>query len=167
MVETPRRRVLEVAATGTALSLAGCSALDGDEDAPTDGGEDAPASGDGEGDDDTSGTTPSGEAAATVAVDIDDRMAEREADIQERLQDEEIDQEEAQAEFQEAQLEALEGATAAVEEHVVDIDGLAVADSSVQAGALLVDGDAAAVLETLELDDVAALVSAAEFEGLQ
>ena len=145
MNDPSRRRVLGAAATGTALSLAGCSALDDDAPLDTDG---------------AGGT-------ATVAVDIDERMAEREAEIQQQLQDEEISQEEAQAEFQAAQIEALEDAVEAVESYAADIDGLSVTETSTQAGALLVDGDPAAMIEALDNDDIGALVSAAQFEQFQ
>jgi len=143
MKHASRRQVLGATATGTALSLAGCSALDDDEAVP-----DAEES----------------DGTATVAVDIDDEMDEREAEIQQQLEDEEISQEEAQAEFQEAQVEALENAVAAVESYAANIDGLDVLETSDQAGALLVDGDPAAMIEALDTDDVGALVSAARFE---
>lgn len=149
MDDPSRREVLGVTAAGTALSLAGCSALD---------------------DGDTDGTTPDtngAEGAVTVAVDIEARMAEREAEIQQQLEDEEISQEEAQAEFETAQIEALEAAVAAVESYAADVDGLNVVDSNSQAGALLVDGDPAEIIETLDNDDVAGLVAAAQFEQLQ
>ena len=146
MKDASRRQVLGAAATGTALSIAGCSALDGDEPAlDTDGAE----------------------GVATVAVDIDERMAEREAEIQQQLEDEEISQEEAQAEFQAAQIEALEDAVGSVESYAAETDGLDVVDSSDQVGALLVDGDPAAVIAALDNDDVGALVSAAQFQQFQ
>ena len=145
MDETSRRQVLGATVTGATLSLAGCSALE-DDDTPT---------------------TDGSETSATIAVDIDERMAEREAEIQQQLEDEEISQEEAQAEFQAAQLEALENAVEAVESHVGDVDGLRVTGTSSQAGAILVDGDPAAMIEILENDDVSALVSAAQFEQIQ
>ncbi len=160
MDHTSRRRVLEAAAAGTALSLAGCSALDDDETIEEE--PDVESDGDGSG-----APELEGEAAATIAVDIESRMAEIEAEIDERIEEGEIDQEEAQAEFQEAQIEALEEATAAVESHAEGIDGLRVVESSVQAGAMLVDGDAAAILDTLDSEDVAALVSAEQFEAFQ
>ena len=145
MKDASRRQVLGATATGTALSLAGCSALDDDTPLDTDGSE----------------------GSATIAVDIDERMAEREAEIQQQLEDEEISQEEAQTEFQAAQIDALEGAVEAVESHAADVDGLSVTETSSQAGALLVDGDPAAMIETLDNDDVGALVSAARFEQFQ
>ena len=144
MPDTSRRQMLAATATGTTLSLAGCSALDGGETPDTDGAD----------------------RGVTIAVDSEERIAERESEIQQQLEDEELSQEEAQAEFQAAQLEALETAVEAVESHVADIDGLTVSGTSTQAGAVLVDGDPAAMIETLENDDVSALVSAAQFEQL-
>ncbi len=160
-MENPsRRRVLAATATGSALSLAGCAALDGDEeDAP----EDVEPSADV---DDEEVPEPEGEAAATVAVDIEARMAEREAEINEQVEEGEIDEEEAQMAFQEAQLEALEEATEAIESVVEGLDGLAVLDSIVEAGAILVDGDAIAIVGMLDEDDVAALLSAEEFAAI-
>ncbi|SNR31028.1 hypothetical protein [Halorubrum vacuolatum] len=159
MEDTSRRHVLAAAATGSAFSLAGCAALDNDDDeVPEDGPADA---------DDGEVPEPEGEAAATIAVDVEARMAEIEAEISERVEEGEIDQEEAQAELQEAQLEAVEEGVGAAESFVEGIDGVTTLDSNVQAGAILVDGDAAAILETLDGDDVAALLSAAEFDALR
>jgi len=145
MTDASRRQVLAATATGTTLSLAGCSALD----------------------DDGTPNTESLDDGVTIAVDIEERVAEREAAIQQQLEADEIDQEEAQAEFQAAQLEALENAVEAVESYVADVDGLSVTGTSSQAGAILVDGDPAAMIETLGNDDVSALVSAAQFEQIQ
>lgn len=161
MEHPSRRRVLEAAAAGTALSVAGCSALDDDAGGPE---EDPDVEADGDGAD---APELEGEAAATIAVDIEARMAEIEAEINARVEEGEIDQEEAQAEFQEAQIEALEAATAAVEAYAQDVDGLSVVESNVQAGAMLVDGDAVAILDTLDEEDVAALVSAEQFEAFR
>jgi len=86
MTDTSRRQVIAATATGTTLSLAGCSALDDDETPDTE----------------------SSDSGVTIAVDIEERIAEREAEIQQQLEDEELSQEEAQAEFQTAQLEALQ-----------------------------------------------------------
>jgi len=145
MTDTSRRQVIAATATGTTLSLAGCSALDDDETPDTE----------------------SSDSGVTIAVDIEERIAEREAEIQQQLEDEELSQEEAQAEFQTAQLEALENAVEAVESDVAGIDGLTVSGTSTQAGALLVEGEPAAMIETLENDAVSALVSAAQFEQIQ
>lgn len=159
MVNPPRRRVLAAAATGSALSLAGCSALDDDEPTADTDEADAP-------DDTDEADAPDGEAAATVAVDIDERMQEERADIQRRLEEEEIDEEEAQAELQETQLEVLEETIGEFEAHVADVDGLAVADTSVQTGLVLVEGDAAAMVDALDSEPVAALVPADAFEAV-
>ena len=162
MVNPPRRRVLAAAATGSALSLAGCSALD--DEAPTadtDDADDADAS------DDTDETdAPDGEATAAVAVDIEERMQEAQADIQRRLEEGEIDEEEAQVELQETQLEVLEETIGEFEAHVADVDGLAVADTSVQTGLVLVDGEAAAIIDALDSETVTALIPADEFEAI-
>lgn len=146
MEDASRRQVLGATVTGTALSLAGCSALDDDDAAP-----------------DMNGS----EGTATIVVDIEARIAEREAEIRQQVEDDELSEEEAQAELQASQVEAIENAIEAVESHAADTDRLNVVTTNSQAGALLVDGDPAAIIETLDSADVAALVSAAQFEQLQ
>lgn len=154
MRDASRRQVLGAAATGTALSVAGCSALDDSGDDAIEGNESVPQTDDSEG-------------IAAVAVDIDQRIAEEQAEIQEQLENEEITQEEAQAALQAAEVDALEDAVAAVESYATDTDGFDVVDTIAQAGALLVDGDPAAAIDALNTDDVGALIPAAQFHQLQ
>lgn len=155
-----RRRLLLLGGTGTALALAGCSSLND-------------RGGDGDGGD--------GETAATVAANVDDEanreiQQELEAERQ-RLQEEldagEIDEEEAEAQLQEAQMEAQEAqlelitaAVAAVEAHVDDTEELAVVDSAPESGVLLVEGEATAIVELLDLTEVGALFPESQYEEL-
>lgn len=167
MVETPRRRLLAAAATGSALTIAGCSALE--EGGPDEGDGDASGTDDADADesdtDDSSADGAGGGAAATVAVDIDERMQERQAELQEQLEEGEIDQEEAQAELQAAQMEVLSETIDDLEAEAADVDGLTVADTNAEFGLALVEGDASAVLETLDLGYVAGLLAADEFQA--
>ncbi|GAB6878790.1 hypothetical protein JCM17823_10640 [Halorubrum gandharaense] len=165
MENLPRRRVLQAAAAGTAASVAGCSALDDEAPTAEEEGEEAPEAAD-ESPDEDPARELDGEAAATVAVDIDEQMEAAQMEIQSQVEEGDLDQEEAQMELQETQQEILQDVTGAVEETVGGIDGIAVAETVPQAGAVLVDGDALGVLELLEDDDVQALLSAAEFDAL-
>ena len=147
---TPRRRVLAAAATGSTLSLAGCSSLESD---GTAGDEPAQTDDDGSGD----------EASATVALDIQADLQTAQADIRQRLQEGNISQTEAQAELQETQLDLLTEAVSTVESYASDTEGLTVSQTNAQAGAVLVSGDAAAVLGVLDAESVSALLAAGEF----
>jgi hypothetical protein len=164
MVDTPRRRLLAAAATGSTLALAGCSSLESG-DGSVDGSGDGPEQT--EGSDESGGSADDGstadEAAATVAVDIQEDLRAAQADVQERLQEGNLTQEEAQVEIQETQLELLGEAVSSVESYAGETDGLSVSETNQRAGAVLVSGDPAAVLGVLDADGVAALLPADDF----
>ncbi|GAB3694096.1 hypothetical protein GCM10028858_03580 [Halorubrum pallidum] len=147
--------MLAAAATGSTLSLAGCSSLESD-GTDSDGStqtSDGESSGDGSGDD----------ASATVALDIQSDLQAAQTDIQQRLQDGNLSQTEAQAEIRETQLDLLTEAASTVESYASDTEGLTVSQTNAQAGAVLVSGDAAAVLSVLDAGSVSALLAADEF----
>lgn len=150
MVETPRRRVLAAAATGSTLALAGCSSL----------GSDGTGSGDST---QTDGSDSAGNASATVAVDIQADLQAAQNDIRQRLQEGNLTQSEAQAEIRETQLDLLTEAISTVESYASDTEGLTVSQANARAGAVLVSGDPAAVLSVLDADSVSALLAAEDF----
>ncbi|WP_241686120.1 hypothetical protein [Halorubrum amylolyticum] len=157
MVNAPRRRVLAAAATGSTLSLAGCGSLGSGGDAGSDGAAQT---------DGTNGTSDEGgdgDAAATVAVDIQEDLQATRAEVQSRLQEGNISREEAQTEIREAQLDLLDEAVSAVEAYAADTAGLAVSRTNGRAGAVLVSGDPAAVLGVLDAEGVTALLSPDDF----
>lgn len=147
MVDTPRRRVLAAAATGTTLSFAGCSSLGSD-------GTDGSAQ---------TGDASTDEASATVALDIQSDLQAAQNDIRQRLQEGNLTQTEAQAELRETQLDLLTEAVSTVESYASDTEGLTVSQTNAQAGAVLVSGAPASVLGVLDADSVSALLSAEEF----
>ncbi|MFD1571100.1 hypothetical protein [Halorubrum laminariae] len=148
MVDTPRRRVLAAAATGTTLSLAGCSSLGSD-------GTDGSAQ--------TDDAESADDASATAAVDIQSDLQAAQNDIRQRLQEGNLTQSEAQAEIRETQLDLLTEAVSTVESYASDTEGLTVSQTNARAGAVLVSGAPAAVLSVLDADSVSALLSAEEF----
>ena len=161
-MDLPRRRVLTATASGAALSTAGCTAFDADEtDADPD---DTPDAGD---EDDTNDTDadgePSGEAAATIRVDVTEELDAVEADLREQLEAGEITEEEASTRFQEAEIEIVTEAMDAIEVAVADSDGITVADSELGRGVLLVDGEADSLIDLLAVDDVLGLFPADDF----
>lgn len=164
MIEPPRRRVLAAAATGSTLSLAGCSSLGSDGAESGDGADqtEGSESDDGDGETDETGSATS-TGAATAAVDIQADLQAAQSDVRERLQAGNITQEEAQTEIQEAQIELLEEAVSTVEAHAAETDGLDVSRTNERAGAVLVSGDAGAVLGVLDTESVTALLSADDF----
>jgi hypothetical protein len=156
--DTGRRRFLELAGTGTAFSLAGCSALqdDASSQAQTTTGAGA-----------ESGGASTGDASrrATVAIRADQQaLQRRQQEISAELRAGNISRAEAQQQFQTAQRELLAEEVTAFEERAGSTEALAVVGSVEQFGVFLVEGPATTVLDTLSFDPVNALLPAATFE---
>lgn len=151
--DTGRRRFLELAGTGTALSLAGCSALQGETASQT------TASG-------TEAAAASGETQrVTVALRADqEALQQRQQEISSELRSGNISRTEAQQQFQTAQQELLSNAAASFTDRVESTEGLAVVDHVEQFGVFLVEGPAASVLDTLSFGSVNALLAASRFQ---
>ena len=146
-----RRRFIELAAGSSAVALAGCGDLQG-----ALGGEEA-----------ESVDVPSGEASVTAAIEPDEEaLAELEADVMERVEEGEIDQMEAQAEFQEGQRELIAEAGESFESSLESDTDVTVEDSIAEFGAYLLTGEPAELIGLLSLETVGALVPAAVFEGI-
>ncbi|WP_241432950.1 hypothetical protein [Halorubrum tebenquichense] len=162
MTDTPRRRVLAAAATGSTLGLAGCGDLggsDGDAAGQTDDGNDGTDGGDGSG---------SGEdASATVALDVQDEIQTAQEDIRTRVQEGNLSQEDARAELLDAQREIVSAAVDDLGSYAADVDGFGIDEANERAGLVLVSGPAAAVLDALEADPVSGLLSADDFPAPQ
>lgn len=146
MEDTPRRRVLAAAATGSTLGLAGCGDLGGalDGSAQTDDGD-------------------TGEATVTVALDVQSEIRAAQQDIRERVESGNLSQADARAELIDVQAEIIAAAVDDLESYADGVDGLRVEDANEQAGAALVAGTPAAVLDALKTDTVNALLAAADF----
>lgn len=159
-METPvsRRAVLSAGSAALALSVAGCSSLNGGSERD-DGAE-------------------SHEVTFVAAIDEEELQAAREdaeatqQEIQEQLQAGTINQTEAQERFREAQAdlretqqELLSGSINALESHAEDAAGLAITDSAPESGVALGEGDGDAIVEALALDSVQAVVDASEYES--
>ncbi|WP_239638718.1 MULTISPECIES: hypothetical protein [Halorubrum] len=163
MTDTPRRRVLAAAATGSTLGLAGCGDLggsDGDAAGQTDNGTDgSDAGGDGSG---------SGEdASATVALDVQSEIQAAREEVRTRVQEGNLSQEDAQAELADAQREIVAAAVDDLESYAAGVDGLGIDEANERAGAVLVSGPAAAILDALGAKPVSALLSADDFPAPQ
>ncbi|WP_280585898.1 hypothetical protein [Halorubrum sp. Boch-26] len=162
MIDTPRRRVLAAAATGSTLGLAGCGDLagsDGDAAGQTDGGEDGGAGDEGSG----SGPGDSEAARATVALDVQAEIQAAREEIGTRVEEGNLSREDAQGELRDAQADIISAAVEEVRTYAADTDDLTVENANERAGAVLVAGAAAAVLGALEAGPVNALLSAADF----
>ena len=146
-----RRRFMELAAGSSAVALAGCADLQG-------------ALG---GDETESVEVPSGEATVTAAVEPDDEaLAELEAEIMEQVENEEIDQMEAQAEFQERQQELIADAAESFEGSLESETDVTIEDSVAEFGAYLLTGDPAELIGLLSLETVGALVPREVFDEI-
>ena len=142
--DTGRRRFLELAGTGAAVTLAGCN---------TQQTEQADGS-----------VTPGGEATVTVAVQPDQaQLQERQSEIRSALESGNISRTEAQQQFRDAQSQLRSEAIATFEERASDA-GISVDDSVAQFSVLLVSGPATALIEALSYEVVSGLLPAATFE---
>ncbi|WP_336336836.1 hypothetical protein [Haloarcula brevis] len=155
--ESTRRRFMQLAGTSATVSLAGCNALQGD---TSDGTE--------------SGTGPQSQTAtaepATVTVGVEpdqEQLRERQQEIQSELQAGNLTQSEAQAEYRTAQESLIEEAMTGFEERATADLGLTVDDSVSEAGALLVTGPPAGLVEALSVDSVTGLFPRATFEQIR
>lgn len=149
--DTGRRRFLELAGTGTAFSLAGCSALDGDaaSQTTTDPGTEAPGE----------------DRRVTVAVRADqEKLQERQQEIASELRSGNITRSEAQQQFRTAQQDLLANAASSFTEHVESTATLTVVDAAESVGAFLVEAPASTLIDTLSVDAVSSLLPEATFE---
>lgn len=180
-----RRRILELAGTGTALSLAGCSALQNPSDDSTDpqGTPDAQETDDPqettESRTDDRGTSrdgtetpadgsPGGDATVTVAVRADQQiLQQRQQEIQSELEAGNISRSEAQQRARRLQFELNIQAAASFQQRASSMPGLTVEDSIGQFGVLLVSGSTAALIDSLGFAEVNALLEDATFQRVK
>lgn len=113
---------------------------------------------------DVSTAPPDGEARATVALDVETPLAEREAELREQLEAGEIDEEEAEELHREAQQTIIDGLIEVIETHAASRDGLDVVETRYQTASALVDGDALAIVRLVDHENVSAVLAAADFE---
>lgn len=149
--DTDRRRFLQLAGTGTALSMAGCSAISEQM------GDDSEGDGGGDG-----GSAES--ATVTIGVQPDEQaLQELQSEIQSQVESGELDRMEAQAEFREGQTELTADAVDTFRNRTGN-GSVAVDDSINQFGVLLVSGAPSDLIGTLSFDEVSGLFPASVFE---
>lgn len=151
--DSGRRRFLELATAGTALSLAGCSAL---EDQATTGTDSPAAEG-------TSGEGQRQRVAVSTPAD-QQQLQQRQREIQANVSSGNISRSEAQQRYQTAQQELRSDAVASFRERASSTSDLRVVDSLEQFGVLLVSGTPTALIETLSFTLVNALLPADAFQ---
>lgn len=150
--DADRRRFLELAGTGTAASLAGCSGL-----RDTLGSQEDAGTG--------TGTGGDGDQQVAVAVQADQQaLQRRQQEIQSALSSGNISRSEAQAEYRSAQEDLRSDAVASFAERAESNPDLTVADSLDRFGLLLVGGSPAALLATLSSGAVNALLPQTTFQ---
>lgn len=143
-----RRRILAAGGVGAALSLAGCNSF---------GDQDLPGSGSG-----------SSDATVTVFANVDqEALQSYQADLREQLESGEIDQQEAQTRAQQKKVELMQESVESFEERAAENDDLEVSDKAAQAGVLLAEGSAEAIVGTLGYEEVHGLLEGSEFEQYQ
>jgi len=146
--DTGRRQFLQLAGTGTAASLAGCSALSNHQ-GEGGGGENAEP------------------ATVTLAVQPDQQsLQELQSEIQSQVQSGELDPQQAQAQFQRRRTELTRDAVGAFRNRTGNVS-VSVDNTVAQFGVLLVSGDPAALIEALAFEEVSGLFPASTFEQAQ
>jgi len=155
--ESTRRRFMQLAGTTATVSLAGCNALQG-------GTSDGTETGTGP----QSQTQTAEPATVTVGVEPDqEQLRERQQEIQSELQAGNLTQSEAQAEYRTAQESLIEETINSFEERATSDLGLTVDDSVSEAGALLITGPPAGLIDTLSVESVTGLFPQATFEQIR
>ncbi|WP_251330937.1 hypothetical protein [Haloplanus pelagicus] len=147
--DTDRRRFLQLAGTGTALSMAGCSALSNHN---ADGG----GGGGGDG----------GAEMATVTLGVqpdEQSMQELQAEIRSQVESGELDRTEAQREFRSRRIELTRNAVSRFRNRTGNIS-VTVDDTVGDFGVMLVTGDPEALLDSLQFEEVNGLFPASVFE---
>ncbi|MFB6195264.1 MAG: hypothetical protein ABEI80_03770 [Haloplanus sp.] len=137
--DTGRRRFLQLAGTGTALSLAGCN---------------APASHEGGGE----------TATVTLAVQPDQQsLQELQSELRSKVQAGELSRMEAQAEFRSRRIQLTREAVDAFRNRTGNVS-ITVDDTVAEFGVLLVSGEPAALISVLSYDEVSGIFPASAFE---
>jgi len=104
----------------------------------------------------------------TVSVEPDqEQLRERQQEIQSELQAGNLTQSEAQAEYRTAQESLIEEAISTFEERATSDLGLTIDDSVSEAGALLITGPPAGLIDTLSVESVTGLFPQATFERIR
>jgi hypothetical protein len=168
--DTNRRQFLTLASAGTALSLAGCAALQGDTEATADGQTDTT-------DPTTAQETPLTETASdstdtggeaetvTVAVQPDQQqLRQRQQKIQSELQAGNITRNEAQQQAQAAETDLRQQAVVSFRERATSAENLTITDAVDQFGILLVSGPATSLIGALSFASVSALLPEQSFQ---
>lgn len=157
-----RRRFLQLAGTGAAASIAGCSSLGLND------GQDANES-DGEGDEDANvETVDVPESALTAAVQADqDEVQKLQSELSQQMEDGDLSQQEARQELQQKQLELRAEAATELETELEESDDLSVEGTIGEAGAVLIDGDADAMRTALNDGMMSALLPGEQFASIQ
>ncbi|WP_248896771.1 hypothetical protein [Haloplanus halobius] len=135
-----RRRFLQLAGTGTALSLSGCSALSNH-----DGGATEPAT-------------------ATLAVQPDEEsLQELQAEIRSQVESGELDRMQAQSAFRRRRIELTQEAVGRFQNRTGNTS-VTVDDTISEFGVMRVTGSPAALLETLGYEEVSGIFPTSAFE---
>lgn len=157
---TNRRRFMQLAGTGTALSIAGCNSLQSD-GTPTDG----------TGTDD--GTDEQTSGSATVALQIQlgqeaqQRLQQQRLQVQSQIRSGELSQSEGQSQLREIQVE-LYGEAISSFRSAVQGDAALTVENSVEAfGVLLVSGTPEALIDSLTMESVGSLFAESTFQRAQ
>ena len=159
---TNRRRFMQLAGTGTALSIAGCNALQSD-GTPTDG---TPT--DGTATEDGSDGQASGSATVTLQIQLgqeaQQQLQQQQIQIQSQVQSGDLSQSEAQQQIRSTQEELYGEAVSSFQSEVQGDSALTVEDSVESFGVLLVSGTPAALIDSLSMEAVSSLFAEATFE---
>ncbi|WP_299269436.1 hypothetical protein [Halorientalis sp.] len=156
---TNRRRFMQLAGTGTALSIAGCNALQSD-GTPT--ADDT---------DDSSGGETSGSATVTLQIQLGQQaqrqLQQQQIQVQSQIQSGELSQSEGQSRIREASAELYGDAIDSFQSENDGDTELTVEDSVEAFGVILVSGTPEALIDSLSRDAVGSLFAESTFQQAQ
>lgn len=162
MKENPnRRRFLELAGTGTALTLAGCNG--GSQTTTTI--EESPTSADPSQQTTQTSSPEPAKRDVAVAVQADQQeLQKQQQQLQSELKAGNISRQEAAKQFQSVKDELRNKAVSSFRERVGSTSALSISDSVSQYGILLVSGSPTTLIDSLDYSEVSALLPIATFE---
>lgn len=150
---TNRRRFIQLAGTGAALSLAGCNALQSDgtptDGTPTDGGS-------------------AGRRTVTLQIQLGQQaqrqLQQQQLQIQTQIQSGELSESEGRSQIREASAELYAEAIDSFETGVASESNITVEDSVEAYGVVLVSGNSEALIDSLSADAVGSMYPESTFE---
>ncbi|OVE83231.1 hypothetical protein [Natronolimnobius baerhuensis] len=157
-----RRRLLQLSGVGATASLAGCSQFDipGSQD---DNGADPQTESEAELEADTEPDSDPEDGITAIVQPDPEALQQLQQEVMAELEEGELDQQEAQMEFQQRQVELISSHAVEFESEMAADDDISVEAGVAQEGALLLDGPDERFMELLRNSEVSGLMPGEEY----